>query len=1024
VLALMSRKKTSKTSEAAVVDYRHEAKRKNNPPAGLAAQGPVRDVSKAKYAYNPHLPPMLRFDQTGATDSVFELLDEARTRRLTEEETRILAEALRQHEPWLEWTGKREKKGFEVDPVALHIHERVSTQAILKIAKREDVQRALFADPQQDYREAIQFYQHDVDWSNRMILGDSLQVMASIARREDIAGKVQMIYIDPPYGIKFASNFQPEINKRDVKDKESDLTREPEMVKAYRDTWRLGVHSYLAYLRDRFILAKELLNDSGSIFVQISDENIHLVRSVLGEVFGIDNFCSIISFRKTTGQAGFLLPDTNDYLLWYAKNRQKIKFRTVFQSREGLEWVNYDFVSIPNGDYRKMLSEEKSEPSNLPDGSKVYRRSPLTSSSSSESTLIPVEFEGQIYKPGKGGWKTNKLGFERLKISERLEAYGITLSYRRFVEDFPYFPISNAWTDTASGGYGAEKIYVVQTNPKVIARCLLMTTDPGDLVLDPTCGSGTTAYVAEQWGRRWITIDSSRVALALARQRLLTAKFDYYNLRPVTAEDRKRNSNGTWLNEPSGNYQGQHTFNYKTIPHITLKSIAQNVALDPLFSKHHPFLSEKLAELNNALTAVTPELRKQLLAKLLEKEKRQGKKSVTVADRRRWLLPQDGWKEWEVPFDIDQEWPVELKNAFAEYRTAWRAKMGEVNACIEANAIREELVDHPEIVRDVVRVSGPFTMEAVMPAEESLHDDSPIEGKPEELDTFGNLERQDGATSLAVDEPINAEAYLDKMIRLLRTDGVRFPNNRIMNFTCLESCGGVYIHAEGEWEFEPGQPRKVAVSFGPQYGPVTGFQVESALPLAGRRGYDDLVFAGFSFDAAAQGIIQDDPHLRVRCHLAHIRPDVSMSDLLKETPNSQIFTVFGSPRTDLRSTDGDMFTIEMQGVDIYNPVDNTILPTSAGKVAAWFLDTDYDGRTFCITQAFFPDKNAWDKLQRALKGIIDEERFAALSGTVSLPFSAGKHRRAAVKVIDPRGNEVMRVHHLPNHKGARDVKAS
>lgn len=1017
----MSRKKTSKTTEAAVADYRHDAKRKNNPPAGLAAQGSVREVAKVKYAYNPHLPPVLRFDQTGAADRLIQLLAEARTRRLTEEESDTLADALRQHEPWLEWAGKRERKGFEVDPVALHIHERASTQAILKIAKREDVQRTLFADPQQDYREAIQFYQHDVDWSNRMILGDALQVMASLARREDLAGKIQMIYIDPPYGIKFGSNFQPEINKRDVKDKESDLTREPETVKAYRDTWTLGVHSYLAYLRDRLILARELLHDTGSIFVQISDENIHLVRSILSEVFGVDNFCSIISFRKTTGQAGFLLPDTNDYLLWYAKNRQRIKFRAVFQPREGLEWVNYDFVSLSNGEHRKMLSEEKREPSKLLSGSKVYRRSPLTSSSSSESTLIPVEFEEQIYKPGKGGWKTNKLGFERLKISERLEAYGTTLSYRRFVDDFPYFPISNAWIDTASGGYGAEKIYVVQTNPKVIARCLLMTTDPGDLVLDPTCGSGTTAYVAEQWGRRWITIDTSRVALALSRQRLLTAKFDYYELRSVTDEDRRRNPSETWLADPTGQHVGPCTFNCKTVPHITLKSIAQNVSLDSIFAKHQTVLDEKLTTLNKALASVTPEMRKRLAAKVAEKEKRDGKKAITDADRRRWLLPDKEWKAWEVPFDTDEDWTPDLKSALTHYRATWRIKMDEVNTAIEENAEQEELVDQPNIIRGVVRVSGPFSMEAVMPAEESLNDDSPIGKELEELDTFESGDAQVEALQPASDEPLNAEAYLDKMIRLLRTDGVRFPNNRVMKLTRLEPCGGVYIHAEGEWEFEAGQPRTVAVSFGPQYGPVTGFQVESALPLAGRRGYDDLVFAGFSFDAPAQGIIQDDPHLRVHCHLAHIRPDVSMSDLLKETTNSQIFTVFGSPRTELHTADDGMLTIEMQGVDIYNPVDNTILPTSAGKVAAWFLDTDYDGRTFCITQAFFPDKGVWEKLQRALKGNIDEERFAALSGTVSLPFAVGKHRRAAVKVIDPRGNEVMRVHHLPDKNGGRDV---
>lgn len=404
------------------------------------------------------------------------------------------------------------------------------------------------------------------------------------------------------------------------------------------------------------------------------------------------------------------------------------------------------------------------------------------------------------------------------------------------------------------------------------------------------------------------------------------------------------------------------------------------------------------------------DLRQRLLQKLYEKEKREGKKSITDADRRRWQLPKGEWKEWEVPFDTDEDWPKELQAALTEYRQAWRAKMDEVNACISANAEQEELVDQPQIIRNVVRVSGPFTMEAIMPVEESLADESPIEGAAEELGTFA---AEAATTSATTNEPTNAEAYLDKMLRLLRADGVRFPNNKILKFTRLEPCSGEDIHAEGEWEIEKGESRRVAVSFGPQFGPVTAYQVENILPVASRRGFDDLVFAGFSFDGAAQAIIQDDPNPRVRCHLAHIRPDVNMGELLKETPNSQIFTVFGSPRTKLDKTKDGQFILKMEGVDIYNPVENTILPTSADKVAAWFLDGDYDGRTFCITQAFFPDKSAWDKLARALKGVIDEARFEALSGTVSLPFPAGKHKRAAVKVIDPRGNEVMRVHRLP-----------
>lgn len=375
------------------------------------------------------------------------------------------------------------------------------------------------------------------------------------------------------------------------------------------------------------------------------------------------------------------------------------------------------------------------------------------------------------------------------------------------------------------------------------------------------------------------------------------------------------------------------------------------------------------------------------------------------------MLPKELWQPWEVPFDTDEDWPEALKSALTAYRAAWRAKMDEINACIAGNAEQEELVDQPEIVRHVARVSGPFTMEAVMPAEESLTEASPIGGKPaEELDAFG-----DGG---AAQEPVNAEAYLDKMLRLLKADGVRFPNNKVLAFTRLEACRSDYLHAEGEWTTEDGQTRTVAASFGPQFGPVTAWQVEQALPAASRRGFQDLIFAGFSFDAAAQAIIQEDQNPKVRCHLAHIRPDVNMGDLLKETPGSQLFTVFGSPRTNLQPAGEGEFIVEMEGVDIYNPVDNTLLPTKADKVAAWFLDTDYDGRTFCITQAFLPDKTAWQRIARALKGVIDEERFAALSGTISLPFPVGRHRRVAVKVIDPRGNEVMRVHRLP---GGGDV---
>jgi adenine-specific DNA-methyltransferase len=510
--------------------------------------------------------------------------------------------------------------------------------------------------------------------------------------------------------------------------------------------------------------------------------------------------------------------------------------------------------------------------------------------------------------------------------------------------------------------------------------------------------------VAEQWGRRWITIDTSRVALALARQRLLTASFPFYRVKDQENPPLVKGGRGD-LETPVPAANPAKGFNYKTVPHITLKSIAQNVALDPIFAKHQPILDLRLDTVNRALKKVTPAIRQKMAAKLVAKERSEGKKSITDADRRRWQLPKEGWKEWEVPFHTDEDWPDALKAALTEYRKAWREKMNEVNACIAANADQEELVDQPELVRGVVRVSGPFTMEGVMPIEESLRETSPIEGAPEEIETFGDHEIE-----FVQEEPANAEAYLDKMMRLLKADGVRFPNNKVLHFSRLERCNLEYLHAEGDWQ---GPVHSVAVSFGPQFGPVTAYQVENALPTANRRGYHDLVFAGFSFDAAAQAIIQEDPNPKVRCHLAHIRPDVNMENLLKETPNSQLFTVFGSPRTKLNKTDDGQFIVEMQGVDIYNPVENTILPTSADKVAAWFLDTDYDGRTFCITQAFFPDRAAWGKIARAMKGVVDEEGFAALSGTVSLPFPAGKRGWVAVKVIDPRGNEVMSLHRLP-----------
>ncbi len=1005
------RNKTGSGNAVEVADYRHDDTRKNIPPAKIAAEGRVPAFPKHQYSYSPRLDPALCFDDTGKTDHLPELLETARQRALTDEEARALAEALRAHEPWLEWAGKREVKGVEVDPVALHIHERVSAQAILKVAARQDVTRDLFADPQQEYSQAVQFYLHDIDWTNRLILGDSLQVMASLAQREDLAGKVQMIYIDPPYGIRFGSNFQTAVGDRESKDNERGLTREVEMIRAFRDTWHLGVHSYLAYLRDRLVLARDLLTDSGSVFLQMGDENVHLVGGVLDDVFGRRNRVSQITIQKTTSSTGELISNIADYVLWYAKDITQVQYKTLFQvkTRGGAGSQHYGSIELPTGE-RTTAARFGDE--NIPRAARFFTADQLQSAGMGRekglgaASWFPVSMVGKEYLPSsKARWKTNEEGMLRIVKSERALPQDTALRYVRYIDDFPAYAIHNIWSDV---GGATNKGYVVETAPKVIERCMLMTTEPGDLVLDPTCGGGTTAAVAEEWGRRWITIDTSRVAVAIARQRFLTAKFDYFELKDETAGI-------------DGGFQ------CKAVPHITLKSIAQNTNLDPIFAKHGPILDERLKACNTSLASVTDEIRQRLHTKLIAKQRAEGKRAITDADTRRWLLPKKGeaFEHWTVPFDTDPDWPRALADSVTAYSVAWRAKMDEVNACITDNAEQEELVDQPMVKRGVVRVSGPFTVEAVQPPEVSLDDvlETPIGGEPEEME--GTFVGGSAGTSTVDGESQvkNVEAYLDQMLRLLKIDGVRFPDNKQMKFTRLEAMGGSSnaIHAEGRWvpdgEADPDAEGSatVAVAFGPQYGPVTAQQVEQLIRAVARRGYDDLVIAAFNFDGPAQAVIEEAENPSIRVHMAHIRPDVNpgMAGLLKEQPGAQLFTVFGQPRTALEGPDrnGD-YTVTMEGVDIYNPVDNTVTPSRADKVAAWFLDTDYDGRTFCITQAFFPDKSAWGKLSRALTGVVDESRFEALSGTESLPFPAGPHKTVAVKVIDPRGNEVMRVHRL------------
>ena len=1021
-------KKNNGDGGSPVSSFQHGGAARLNIPEATETQAGLSKGKKRVYRYSPHLSPKLQFDTTGNSDQVPAIIEKVLAgEKLTDNETEILRSIGQQNgQPWLEWAAKQEqqaKGSFSVDDVVLHIHERISAQAILATARRQDLtEQDFFARPKLHQEQALQYYRHSMDWANRLILGDSLQVMSSLARRENLAGKVQMIYFDPPYGIKFSSNWQNEVDEPTVKDKDVDVTREPEMIKAYRDTWTLGVHSYLAYLKQRFLIAYELLAGTGSIFVQISDENLHRVRGVLDEVFGAQNFCAQIVVEKTSSASSETLSGICDYILWYARDLTQAKksYRQIFREKKlGMEGATqYVSAEIPDGTYEKRLSTKELDGS-APLGKeyRVFACDNLTSQRPLQGTDVrEFVFRDKVFTPGKGTFKTDLNGLTRLGKANRLRPIGNSLMYKRVLEDFPVSPVANVWNDTKMTGFSDDKLYVVQTASKTIERCLLMTTEPGDLVLDPTCGSGTTAFVAEQWGRRWITIDSSRVAVSIARQRILTACFDSYKTKdPAAGVD------------PSAPQNPAFGFYYETVPHIKLKNIAQNQQLDPIFNKHEPIINAALANLNEALVKMgsqLPALSSKLIAKLKNKVIGEGARSLSDADLRRWILPganvaafdfgtasqrakwieaipdKSGWKEWEVPFDKDPDWPEPLGEALKSFRVAWRNKMDEINAAIKASAEQEELVNEPEPINGVVRVSGPFSVEGVRPEELTLGEDGKLYDP-----TANEFDDAAGAS--------NADSYIDLMLGLIRKDGVTFLGNRRAEFASLEKEAGKSFHARGRWKGKEDGADTVAVVFGPQYGPINAPMAVDAIESAkGLKEVTELVLAGFSFDSAAQEKAKSMDSAALRIHLAHIRPDVSpgMRGMLKETANSQLFTVFGQPDILVVPTEAGQVKVEMNGVCIYNPLTGAISESSSRKVAAWFLDTDYDGRCFCISQAFFPDKEAWVKISKALGSSVSEGTFEAF--TTSWPFKPGKHNRIAVKVIDPRGNEVMAIQTL------------
>lgn len=956
-----------------VLSYRHTETRVNNPEVGMVHPDNDPDQPKTIWKYDPHLDPKLMFDsQRGAVEK---LIDDALASGEADAMRDALVELKRLQEPYLNWAGKAEGTSFAVDTVSLHVHERVDPATILANArKRLTGEKAVEAWRQADLfaaafenlplRQALDFYHHEKGWSNRLIAGDSLLVMNSLLHKESMAGKVQMIYIDPPYGIKYGSNFQPFTNKRDVKDgADADLTQEPEMIKAFRDTWELGIHSYLTYLRDRLLLAKELLHESGSVFVQISDDNLHHVRELMDEVFGASQVVGVITFKKTSGAGSpsggtEVLAEVSDYLIWYAKDRAEVKYRQLYREKQvgGDGASGYSMVEEPTGLRRRMTAQEAPE-------AKAFTPDNLTSQSSGGPQFFDWTFNGQKFVNTKSGWKTTQAGMAKLAKSNRLYAAGNTLRYVRFVHDFSKFPINRLWDDTTTAGFGDPKNYVVQTNSKVIERCVLMTTDPGDLVLDPTCGSGTTAFVAEKWGRRWISCDTSRVAITLAKQRIMTASFDYFTLR-----------------YPTEGLRGG--FAYETVPHVGLKSIANNPDIDTIYDARHPAVALALDALNAALAGAAS------AGFSPDQGVRKGKRVAIHKGER--------LEEWEVPFGFPDDWPETAVKAFDAFHSARRAMQAEINQSIAAHAERKPLYDRPEIDKTRLRITGPFSVEAV-PAPTVLS-----------LDVTESTEQAD-TTVARSGETSRQTQWRDELIRT----GIRAKGGAMLKFTDLEAIPGVkHLHASGTLD----SGERVVVSFGPEHAALEQKQVERAIEeaqtLVPKPKF--VVFCAFTFDPEAAKDIDETNWPGVTLLKVQMNTDLLTEDLKKARSSNQSFWLMGQPEVELKSV-GDNWQVEVHGFDYFDPREGTLVSGGKSKIAMWSLDTDYDGRSLMPHQVFFPmagAKDGWNRLKKTIRAELDEDLLEQYHDTVSLPFEAGDHRRVAIKIVDDRGIESLKIMNL------------
>ena len=887
-------------------------------------------------------------------------------------------------DPQLVWRGKdvQDWSDLVVQAPPLFIQEKVHPKVLIDDLRRQrrsgrdgqggdgaEVQPDLFADfnglPSDDAR--TEFYQHDANWSNRMILGDSLQVMASLAEREGLRGKVQCIYLDPPYGIKFNSNFQWSTTSRDVKDgKAEHISREPEQVKAFRDTWRDGIHSYLTYLRDRLAVARELLAESGSIFVQIGDENVHRVRGLIDEVFGEKNFAGQIIFSKTTGQSGGAIPSVSDYLLWYARDIGTLKRRQLTVAKPPIDNPKERYVCVEPrlGEIVDLSFGQKAGDEAVPNG-KILRLSDTTSQTGSDTSRDPYLFQGSKHRPsGTRGWSVSNDGLARVDRAGYLHSVGTSLLWKRYRDENRRSVVNSTWLDLKPSGFGYEKSYIVETNPEVVERCLLMATDPGDLVLDPTCGSGTTAYVAEQWGRRWITIDTSRVALALARGRIMGARYPYYFLAD-SPEGQRKEAEITRKAPSEAPTRGdvRQGFVYERVPHITLKSIANNAEIDVIWERWQETLEPLRDDLNTRLDA--------------------------------------GWEEWQIPREASEEWPAE---AVETHRLWWEARIArqqEIDASIADRADYEYLYDKPYEDNRKVRVAGPFTVESLSP-----HRVLAVDEEDELIDRAAEPRADYGPQ----------QDFAAMILEQLATAGVQqaHKEDRIA-FAAVTPWPGAYICAEGryrEGEGDAGPEKRAGIFVGPEFGTVSRPDLVAAAREAGDAGFDILIACAFNYEAHASEFKRLG---RIPVLKARMNADLHMADELKNTGKGNLFVIFGEPDIDILPVGGEddggtRIQVRINGVDVFHPTTGEVRSDGADGIACWFIDTDYNEESFFVRHAYFLGANdPYKALKTTLKAEIDTDAWASLHSDISRPFDCPESGRIAVKVINHLGDEVMKV---------------